>query len=191
MPVDEEVVLLEEQLASAHADVEQLQARLGEAEALAASREAEGGELRRQPGAARGGVAQKAEALAAKEAELAELRTGAAAAEERLRAAANRYREAVLAQEPQLPSELVNGETIEEIDESLARARPTVAPGRARLEPAKTQMRRPPRPRRPRFPRPPRGWKDPPRPAASRLAPVHESAAAASEASVATDGSRV
>ena len=134
MPVDEEVVLLEEQLASAHADVEQLQARLGEAEALAASREAEVGELRRQLEAARGELAQRDEALAAKEAELAELRTGAAAAEERLRAAANRYREAVLAQEPQLPAGLVNGETIEEIDESLARARQTVAQVRQHLE---------------------------------------------------------
>src|SRR5688572_551480 len=47
MLVDEEVVLLEEQLASAHADLEQLQARLTTAEALTAQLETDLGEARR------------------------------------------------------------------------------------------------------------------------------------------------
>src|SRR3972149_1694543 len=55
-------------------------------------------------------------------------------AEERARTAAQRYREAVLAREPDLPAELVSGASVEEIDESVTRARQTVAQVRQRLE---------------------------------------------------------
>jgi len=44
-----------------------------------------------------------------------------------VRAAAGRYREAVLAAAPELPPELVSGETMEAVDASLAAARQTVA----------------------------------------------------------------
>jgi len=44
-----------------------------------------------------------------------------------------RYREAALAAEPELPPDLVTGETIEEVDGSLAVARRTVAQIRQRL----------------------------------------------------------
>jgi len=44
-----------------------------------------------------------------------------------------RYRDAVLATEPQLPPELVSGQTVEEVDASLAAARRTVAAIRQRL----------------------------------------------------------
>ena len=127
MAVDEEVVLLEEQLATAHADVERLESRLAEAEALAATREAEVGELRRHMEASR-------RELAARDAALEEERQGRAGAEERARTAAQRYREAVLAREPDLPAELVSGASVEEIDESVTRARQTVAQVRQHLE---------------------------------------------------------
>ncbi len=52
----------------------------------------------------------------------------------RLREAAARYRQLVLAQAPEVPSELVAGESIEEVEESLERARRTVAQVRDRLE---------------------------------------------------------
>lgn len=45
----------------------------------------------------------------------------------RSRSALARYREAALAAEPGLPPELVDGETLRELDESLAAARRTVA----------------------------------------------------------------
>ncbi len=48
-------------------------------------------------------------------------------------AAVGRYREAALAAEPELPPELVSGQTVEEVDASLAAARRTVAAIRQRL----------------------------------------------------------
>lgn len=48
-------------------------------------------------------------------------------------AAVARYREAALAAEPELPPELVAGQTVEEVDASLAAARKTVAAIRQRL----------------------------------------------------------
>jgi hypothetical protein len=48
-------------------------------------------------------------------------------------AAVARYRDAALAAEPDLPPELVRGETLEEVDTSLAAARRTVAQIRQRL----------------------------------------------------------
>lgn len=48
-------------------------------------------------------------------------------------AAVARYREAALAAEPELPPELVAGQTVEEVDASLAGARRTVAAIRQRL----------------------------------------------------------
>ena len=49
------------------------------------------------------------------------------------RAAVARYREAVLAAEPELPPELVSGETLEELEGSLESARRAVAQIRERL----------------------------------------------------------
>jgi hypothetical protein len=55
-------------------------------------------------------------------------------AERRLtRSAVDRYRHAALAAEPELPPELVRGETLEEIEESIAEARATVAQIRERI----------------------------------------------------------
>ena len=45
-----------------------------------------------------------------------------------------RYRAAVLAAEPELPPDLVNGDTLEELDESVAAARSAVARIRDRLQ---------------------------------------------------------
>ena len=49
------------------------------------------------------------------------------------RAAVERYRDAVLAAEPDLPPELVHGETLEELEASLSAARAAVAQIRDRL----------------------------------------------------------
>ena len=49
------------------------------------------------------------------------------------RAALDRYRDAVLAAEPALPSELVHGATLEELEASIAAAREVVAGVRERL----------------------------------------------------------
>ena len=49
------------------------------------------------------------------------------------RAALDRYRDAVLAAEPALPTELVQGDTLEELEASIAAAREVVAGVRERL----------------------------------------------------------
>ena len=67
------------------------------------------------------------EALAAAQRELARQRDLAAVA-------VARYREAVLAAEPDLPPEMVRGESIEDVDASIAAARTMVAHVRERVE---------------------------------------------------------
>ncbi|MPZ50716.1 MAG: hypothetical protein GEU75_15695 [Dehalococcoidia bacterium] len=134
--MDEEVVLLEEQLASAHADIERLQSHLSEAEAQAASRDAELTEARRGLEAAQG-------ELAARTVDLESLRTLAGETRAQAIAAAQRYRDTVLAHEPHLPADLVGGETIDAVDESLARARQTVAQVRQHLEQQAQSLRVP------------------------------------------------
>ncbi len=52
----------------------------------------------------------------------------------RLQSAADRYRELALEQTPELPADLVSGATVEEVDESLQRARETVSKVRGHLE---------------------------------------------------------
>ena len=66
-------------------------------------------------------------------AELAAVRAELERERSRSRAALARYREAALAAEPGLPPELVDGDTLDELDESLAAARRTVASIRERL----------------------------------------------------------
>lgn len=125
--MDEEVVVLEEQLAAAHADVERLQSLPAAAEAKAASDDSEVADLRRQLEAARD---EQIRSEAESEALRAQLDEAAAAA----RVGAERYREVVLAQEPELPADLVGGDTVAAVEESLVRARRTVAQVRQHLE---------------------------------------------------------
>jgi len=134
--VDEEVVLLEEQVAALQADVEALQNRLADAEALASGRETEVARLQSELSAREAAIAEQA-ALAE------ERRLAVAAFEEQRRGATARYRELLLAREPGLPADLVEGESVEEVDASAARARQTVLQVRERLE-AETQASRVP-----------------------------------------------
>ena len=125
--MDEEVVLLEEQLAAAHADIERLQARLGELDTQATGRETELVEQRRRVEAADAQLAQRNE-------EIEVLHAALEAADAGGRADAARYREAVLAREPDLPAELVGGDSVTEIDDAIARVRQMVAQVRQHLE---------------------------------------------------------
>ncbi len=102
--MDEEVVVLEEQLAAAHADVERLEALLADAEAKLAGRDGEVGELRHQ---IEGALAERQE----RESESESLQAALDEARTASRAAAARYRDVVLAHEPELPAELVGGST--------------------------------------------------------------------------------
>jgi regulator of replication initiation timing len=134
MGVDEEVVLLEEQLATAHADVERLQTQLAELTARQSQHDEELHALSGQLQASRA-EAETARSEAQSQAEaFGQLRESMAAAQAQGREAVQRYREVVLEREPQLPADLVAGDSIGELDMAVDRARQTVAQVRQHLE---------------------------------------------------------
>lgn len=118
--ISEELTAVQEELAEARAELEGLQVGAADSEARASHLESQETELRRE-------LAQANDEAAAREEELAGLR-------QQTRSSAERYRELVLQQAPELPAELVTGETVEEIDVALQRARETVLKVRGHLE---------------------------------------------------------
>jgi chromosome segregation ATPase len=125
--VDEEVVLLEEQLSAAHADIRSLEARLAAAESKASGHETEAAELRDRLDAVQREVEERDGVIATQSETIA-------TAIERARQDATRYREVALAREPDLPADLVHGDTVDAIEEALGAARQTVAQVRQHLE---------------------------------------------------------
>ena len=125
--MDEEVVLLEEQLTSAQTDIERLQSQLAEAEAREGTRVAEAGELRRQ-------LAEREESLATQGVELEDLRAAIVESRTAAREAVQRVRHSILEREPDLPHDLVSGDTVADLDAAVANARQTVAQVRQHLE---------------------------------------------------------
>jgi DNA repair exonuclease SbcCD ATPase subunit len=125
--VDEEVVLLEEQLTAAQNDIEQLQTQLADAEAREVTRTAEVAELRRQ-------IATQEESMAAQTVELEDLRAAVGEAQTATREAVQRVRQSILEREPDLPQELVIGESVADLDAAVSQARQTVAQVRQHLE---------------------------------------------------------
>ncbi len=124
---EEEVAALAEELAEARRELEALQGQVADAEARAAHFRQQASLLQQQLEEARQEAARRQEELSQARAEAEELR-------QRLREAALRYREARLAARPELPAELVTGETLEEIDRQLEQAEGIVARLRERLE---------------------------------------------------------
>ena len=122
-----EVSELQERLLEAQAEVERLQAMAADREARAAHLEEVSAGLRRELEEARSAAASAEERLTALDEESGALREG-------LRSAAGRYRELALASNPELPGEMVGGETVEEVEASLQAARETVARVRQHLE---------------------------------------------------------
>lgn len=134
---DPEVEALEDRLAEAQAELERLAS-------LAADREARARHLEERAAALQQALQEAQAAAQAREQETAELRSGVEALQGRLTAAAARYRELALRAEPELPAELVTGDSIEEIDQALARARETVARVREQVEAQARRGRVPP-----------------------------------------------
>lgn len=143
MCVDEEVVLLEEQLAAAHADVERLQAEMADLTARQTQHEAEALDLRGQLEASRAEAEAARSEATARADELAQLGESAAAAEAQGHEAVQRYRAVLLEREPQLPADLVTGESIGEVDAAVERARQTVAQVRQHLDQQAQSLRIP------------------------------------------------
>jgi predicted RNase H-like nuclease (RuvC/YqgF family) len=79
-------------------------------------------------------VASRDEQLATLGDELAAARSEAEELRASLRSAAERYRQAVLASQSEVPPDLVSGETVEEVDRQLEAALRTVAQLKSHLE---------------------------------------------------------
>lgn len=141
--MDEEVVLLEEQLATAHADVERLQTQLADLAATDSQRAAELHELRTQLQTSHADAEAAQSQLASQAEETQRLQEAIANSEAQAREALGRYREAALQREPQLPADLVKGETVSELDAAIERARQTVAQVRQHLDQQAQSLRVP------------------------------------------------
>ena len=124
---DEEVAALEERLAEAGAEVERLQT-------MAADREARAVHLEEILTQAKAEVASRDEQLAALGDELTAARSETEGLRASLRSAAERYRQAVLASQSEVPPDLVSGETVEEVDRQLEAALHMVAQLKNHLE---------------------------------------------------------
>ena len=134
MSVDEEVVSLEEQLAAAHADVERLQSQMADLTARQSQHDAELQELRGQLETSRGEAESARNEATGHAEEVERLRESVVTAEAQGKEAVRRYRDAMLEREPQLPADLVAGDSITELDAAIERARQTVAQVRQHLD---------------------------------------------------------
>ena len=124
---DEELTDVQEELTVAQAELERLQVTTADREAQAAHVAAQLSELREELTHAR-------DESRLREQEIATLGERAQALQAQVQSSAQRYRELALQQSPELPAELVTGESVEEVDEALQRARETVSKVRGHLE---------------------------------------------------------
>jgi chromosome segregation ATPase len=131
---EEEIAALQDQLAEAQAELDRLQT-------IAADREARAAQLQEDLAAAQQErdrlSAEAAEAqtqLAARDADLSGTRTEVESLQASLHTAAEKYRQAVLASQPEVPPDLVAGETVEQVDEQLQAALRVVDQMRSHLE---------------------------------------------------------
>ncbi len=124
---DDDLATVQEELAEARVELERLQVTAADGEARAAHLESQEAQLRDE-------LAQANHEAEAREQELTGLREQTEALRKQALSSAERYREVALQQAPELPAELVTGETVEEIDLALQRARETVSRVRGHLE---------------------------------------------------------
>ncbi len=135
-PQAEELAVLQEQLAESRAEVERLQADTADAEARAATAAAETVDLRNE-------LSQIQQSRSFAEAEAQSAREYLAAAESRLRSAAEKYRDLVVRTEPALPADLIGGEDVEAVEASVAAAKEIVGRVRSHIESQAQSMRVP------------------------------------------------
>jgi len=127
MAESEQEAALPDELVEVRRELEALQGQVADAEARAAHHRQQAALLQQQ-------LEQARQEVARLQGELTQARDEAEALRQRLREAALRYREARLAARPELPPELVTGETLEEIEQQLQQAEGIVARLRERME---------------------------------------------------------
>ena len=124
---DDELTTTQEELAEAKAELEELQVGTADREARSAHLESELAEALAE-------LATAQDTAKARDLELAGVSERTQALESQARDAAQRYRDLALRGAPELPEELVAGETVEEVEQALQRARETVSNVRGHLE---------------------------------------------------------
>jgi chromosome segregation ATPase len=124
---NEDVSALQDELTEAKAELDQLRD-------ASADREARAKHLEAQLAESRADLARTREEAQARDQALASANERSEALEGRVRGAAERYRALALQQSPELPEELVAGESVEELEDALQRARETVAKVRGHIE---------------------------------------------------------
>jgi len=131
---DEEIATLQDQLAEAQTEVDRLQTIAADREARAAHLEETLAQLRDEQSQLSASLREAQAQLAARDEELAALQQEVEALQGSLKAAASKYRDALLASRPEVPPDLVSGETVEEVDQQLEAALRMVAQLRSHLE---------------------------------------------------------
>jgi chromosome segregation ATPase len=114
---DEEIAALHDELTEAKTEVDRLQTIAADREARAAHLEETLAQLQEQQNQLSASLHEEVEAL-----------------QGGLKAAASKYRSALLASQPEVPPDLVSGETVEEVDQQLEAALRMIAQLRGHLE---------------------------------------------------------
>jgi chromosome segregation ATPase len=149
---DEEIATLQDELTQARTEDDRLQTTAADREARAAHLEETLAQLREEQSQLSASLSEAQAQLAARDEEMAALRQEVEALQASLKAAASKYRDALLASQPEVPPDLVNGETVEEVDQQLEAALRMIAQLRGHLEsqaqaarvPSGAPARRPP-----------------------------------------------
>jgi len=131
---DEEMTALQDELADARAEVDRLQPIAADREARAAHLEETLAQLRQEQSQLSASLGEAQAQVAARDEEIAGLRQESEALQVNLKAAASKYRDVLLAGRPDVPPDLVSGETVEEVDQQLEAALRMVAQLRSHLE---------------------------------------------------------
>jgi DNA repair exonuclease SbcCD ATPase subunit len=131
---DEEIAALQDKLAEAQTEVERLQTIAADREARAAHLEETLAQLREEQSQVSASLHETQSQLAARDEEMTALRQEVKALQASLKAAASKYRDALLASQPEVPPDLVTGETVEEVDQQMEAAQRMVAQLRNHLE---------------------------------------------------------
>lgn len=125
---------IEERWTEAQAEIERLQAAAADSEARALHFQEITEKMRRELAGAQEELASCRQQISGLDEELSAARNENGELHARLQAAASKYRQVLLAAAPELPEEMVQGKSIEEIEASLEKARQTVLHIRERLE---------------------------------------------------------
>ena len=145
---DDELSALEQQLADLSAEREEARAEIDRLQTTAADREARAlhldelnAQIREQLSVAQADLAGRQEEIdalneqmSAAQADLSIVQAENQDLHARLQAAAQKYRQVLLAAAPEVPEDLVTGESIEEVDASMEEAGQTILQVRERLE---------------------------------------------------------